>query len=49
VTLRADLYWSFRSPYSYFAIGRYRAMTQGGREAHGLRGATRLYGMDASI
>jgi 2-hydroxychromene-2-carboxylate isomerase len=28
VTLRADLYWSFRSPYSYFAIGRYRAMTE---------------------
>jgi 2-hydroxychromene-2-carboxylate isomerase len=27
VTLRADLYWSFRSPYSYLAIGRYRAMT----------------------
>lgn len=28
VTLRADLYWSFRSPYSYLAIGRYRAMTE---------------------
>jgi 2-hydroxychromene-2-carboxylate isomerase len=28
VTLRADLYWSFRSPYSYLAIDRYRAMTQ---------------------
>jgi 2-hydroxychromene-2-carboxylate isomerase len=28
VTLRADLYWSFRSPYSWFAIGRYRAMTE---------------------
>jgi 2-hydroxychromene-2-carboxylate isomerase len=28
VTLEADLYWSFRSPYSYFAIGRYRAMTE---------------------
>ena len=26
MTLRADLYWSFRSPYSYLAIGRYRAM-----------------------
>ena len=29
MTLRADLYWSFRSPYSYLAIGRYRAMTEG--------------------
>jgi 2-hydroxychromene-2-carboxylate isomerase len=28
VTLRADLYWSFRSPYSYLAIGRYRVMTE---------------------
>jgi 2-hydroxychromene-2-carboxylate isomerase len=28
VTLRADLYWSFRSPYSWLAIDRYRAMTQ---------------------
>ena len=28
MTLRADLYWSFRSPYSYLAIGRYRAMTE---------------------
>jgi 2-hydroxychromene-2-carboxylate isomerase len=28
VTLHADLYWSFRSPYSYLAIGRYRAMTE---------------------
>lgn len=28
MTLRADLYWSFRSPYSYLAIGRYRAMTR---------------------
>lgn len=27
MTLHADLYWSFRSPYSYLAIGRYRAMT----------------------
>jgi len=26
MTLRADLYWSFRSPYSYLAIGRYRAI-----------------------
>ena len=26
VTLAADLYFSFRSPYSYLAIGRYRAM-----------------------
>ena len=26
MTLRADLYWSFRSPYSYLAIDRYRAM-----------------------
>jgi 2-hydroxychromene-2-carboxylate isomerase len=28
VTLYADLYWSFRSPYSWLAIDRYRAMTQ---------------------
>ncbi|HKR23852.1 MAG TPA: 2-hydroxychromene-2-carboxylate isomerase, partial [Allosphingosinicella sp.] len=27
MTLRADLYWSFRSPYSWLAINRYRAMT----------------------
>ncbi len=26
MTLKADLYFSFRSPYSYLAIGRYRAM-----------------------
>lgn len=26
MTLRADLFFSFRSPYSYLAIGRYRAM-----------------------
>ena len=26
--MRADLYWSFRSPYSYLAIGRYRAMSE---------------------
>src|SRR3546814_8955970 len=24
--LSADLFWSFRSPYSYLAIGRYRAL-----------------------
>ena len=28
MTLRADLYWSFRSPYSWLAIARYRAMTE---------------------
>lgn len=28
MTLRADLFFSFRSPYSYLAIGRYRAMTE---------------------
>lgn len=28
MSLRADLYWSFRSPYSYLAIDRYRAMTE---------------------
>ncbi len=28
MTLHADLYWSFRSPYSYLAIGRYRAMAE---------------------
>jgi 2-hydroxychromene-2-carboxylate isomerase len=27
MTLHADLYWSFRSPYSWLAIDRYRAMT----------------------
>jgi 2-hydroxychromene-2-carboxylate isomerase len=26
--LKADLYFSFRSPYSYLAIGRYRAMAE---------------------
>ena len=26
--LSADLYFSFRSPYSYLAIGRYRAMAE---------------------
>ncbi len=28
MTLIADLYFSFRSPYSYLAIGRYRAMAE---------------------
>ena len=28
MTLTADLYFSFRSPYSYLSIGRYRAMTE---------------------
>ena len=28
MTLRADLYWSFRSPYSWLAIGRYREMVE---------------------
>jgi len=28
MTLNADLFFSFRSPYSYLAIGRYRAMTE---------------------
>lgn len=28
MTLAADLYFSFRSPYSYLAIGRYRAMAE---------------------
>ena len=28
MTLRAELHWSFRSPYSWLAIGRYRAMTE---------------------
>ena len=26
MTFTADLFWSFRSPYSYLAIGRYRAL-----------------------
>ena len=28
MTLRADLYFSFRSPYSYLAVGRYREMAE---------------------
>lgn len=28
MTLSAQLFWSFRSPYSYLAIGRYRALAQ---------------------
>lgn len=28
MTLTADLYFSFRSPYSYLSVGRYRAMTE---------------------
>lgn len=28
MTLQADLYFSFRSPYSYLAVGRYRAMAE---------------------
>lgn len=28
MTLTADLYFSFRSPYSYLSIGRYRAMVE---------------------
>jgi len=28
MTVKADLYFSFRSPYSYLAIGRYRALTE---------------------
>ena len=28
MTLTAELYFSFRSPYSYLAIGRYRALTE---------------------
>lgn len=28
MTLHADLFWSFRSPYSYLAIGRYRALSE---------------------
>lgn len=28
MTLKADLFFSFRSPYSYLAIGRYRAMSE---------------------
>ncbi|MCP5397568.1 MAG: 2-hydroxychromene-2-carboxylate isomerase [Sphingomonadaceae bacterium] len=37
MTLTADLYFSFRSPYSYLAIGRYRALA----EAHDLHIALR--------
>lgn len=28
MTLQADVFWSFRSPYSYLATQRYRALTQ---------------------
>lgn len=28
MTLHADLYFSFRSPYSYLAVGRYRALAE---------------------
>ena len=28
MTLTADLYFSFRSPYSYLAVGRYRALSE---------------------
>ena len=28
MTLQADLFFSFRSPYSYLAVGRYRAMAE---------------------
>jgi len=28
MNLTADLFWSFRSPYSYLAIGRYRALSE---------------------
>ncbi len=28
MTLKADLYFSFRSPYSYLAVGRYRAIAE---------------------
>ena len=28
MTLNAELYFSFRSPYSYLAVGRYRVMTE---------------------
>jgi len=28
MTLSADVFWSFRSPYSYLAIGRYRQMAE---------------------
>ena len=28
MTLRAELYFSFRSPYSYLAVGRYRALAE---------------------
>lgn len=29
MTLQADVFWSFRSPYSYLATRRYRALTEG--------------------
>ena len=37
MTLTAELYFSFRSPYSYLSIGRYRAMTERYDLAIGLR------------
>ena len=44
MTLRADLYWSFRSPYSYLAIGRYAevAASQAALEAAGHWGVPTL-------
>lgn len=36
MTLHADLFFSFRSPYSYLAIGRYRAMGKWRKEQKGL-------------
>jgi 2-hydroxychromene-2-carboxylate isomerase len=37
MTAKADLYFSFRSPYSYLAVGRYRAMAEEGLVDIGLR------------
>lgn len=37
MTLTADLYFSFRSPYSYLAIGRYRALVESYQLAIALR------------
>src|SRR3546814_17515905 len=34
MSLSADLFWSFRSPYSYLAIGRYRALAASRSEEH---------------
>ena len=49
MTLHADLFFSFRSPYSYLAIGRYRAMAEGYDLAIALRTVWPIAIRDPSI